>query len=86
MKVLIVGSGGREHALAWKCAQSPRVTEVLVAPGNAGTARENKVRNIAVSADDIEALAAIAAEETIGLTIIGPEAPLVAGIVDRLTN
>ncbi len=86
MKVLIVGSGGREHALAWKCAQSPRVTEVLVAPGNAGTARENKVRNIAVSPDDIEALAAIAAEETVGLTIIGPEAPLVAGIVDRFNE
>ena len=86
MKVLIVGSGGREHALAWKCAQSPRVTEVLVAPGNAGTARENKVRNVAVSPDDIEALAAIAAEETIGLTIIGPEAPLVAGIVDRFNE
>ena len=83
MKVLIVGSGGREHALAWKCAQSPRVTEVRVAPGNAGTARENKVRNVAVSPDDIEALAAIAAEEAVGLTIIGPEAPLVAGIVDR---
>ena len=86
MKVLIVGSGGREHALAWKCAQSPRVTEVLVAPGNAGTARENKVRNIAVSQDDIEALAAVAAEETVGLTIIGPEAPLVAGIVDRFNE
>ena len=86
MKVLIVGSGGREHALAWKCAQSPRVTEVLVAPGNAGTARENKVRNVAVSADDIEALAAIAADEAVGLTIIGPEAPLVAGIVDRFNE
>jgi phosphoribosylamine--glycine ligase len=86
MKVLIVGSGGREHALAWKCAQSPRVSEVLVAPGNAGTARENKIRNVAVSADNIEALAAIAADETIGLTIIGPEAPLVAGIVDRFNE
>jgi len=86
MKVLIVGSGGREHALAWKCAQSPRVTEVLVAPGNAGTAREDKVRNVAVSPDDIEALAAIAADEAVGLTIIGPEAPLVAGIVDRFNE
>lgn len=86
MKVLIVGSGGREHALAWKCAQSPRVTEVLVAPGNAGTAREDKVRNIAVSPDDIEALAALAAEEAVGLTIIGPEAPLVAGIVDHFNE
>jgi len=86
MKVLIVGSGGREHALAWKCAQSPRVTEVLVAPGNAGTAREDKVRNVAVSADDIKALAAIAADEAVGLTIIGPEAPLVAGVVDRFNE
>ncbi len=86
MKVLIVGSGGREHALAWKCAQSPRVTEVLVAPGNAGTARENNVRNVAVAADDIDALAAIAVEEAIGLTIIGPEAPLVAGVVDRFNE
>jgi len=86
MKVLIVGSGGREHALAWKCAQSPRVTEVLVAPGNAGTAREDKVRNVAVSPDDIEALVGIAADEAVGLTIIGPEAPLVAGIVDRFNE
>lgn len=86
MKVLIVGSGGREHALAWKCAQSPRVTEVLVAPGNAGTARENNVRNVAVAADDIDALAAIAVEEAVGLTIIGPEAPLVAGVVDRFNE
>ena len=86
MKVLIVGSGGREHALAWKCAQSPRITEVLVAPGNAGTAREDKVRNVAVSSDDIEALAAIAADEAVGLTIVGPEAPLVAGIVDRFNE
>ena len=83
MKVLIIGSGGREHALAWKCAQSPRVEEVLVAPGNAGTAREDRVRNVAVSSDDIEALAKLAGDERVELTIIGPEAPLVAGIVDR---
>ncbi|MGB5449747.1 MAG: phosphoribosylamine--glycine ligase [Woeseiaceae bacterium] len=83
MKVLIIGSGGREHALAWKCAQSPKVDEVLVAPGNAGSARENKVRNVAVSADDIDGLLALAQGEDIGLTIVGPEAPLVAGIVDR---
>ena len=82
MKVLIVGSGGREHALAWKCAQSADVTEVLVAPGNAGTALESNVRNVDVSSDDIEALAALAQAENIDLTIIGPEAPLVAGIVD----
>lgn len=83
MKVLIIGSGGREHALAWKCAQSPKVDEVLVAPGNAGTARENNVRNVAVSSDDIEGLATLAQNEGIGLTIVGPEAPLVAGLVDR---
>ncbi len=83
MKVLIIGSGGREHALAWKCARSSRVDEVLVAPGNAGTARESKVRNVAVSSDDIEGLLALAQNESIGLTIVGPEAPLVAGIVDR---
>ena len=83
MKALIIGNGGREHALAWKCAQSPSVDEVLVAPGNAGTAREERVRNVAVSSDDIEALASLAENENIGLTIVGPEAPLVAGIVDR---
>ncbi|MGH8298954.1 MAG: phosphoribosylamine--glycine ligase [Steroidobacteraceae bacterium] len=82
MKVLIVGSGGREHALAWKCAASARVAEVLVAPGNAGTAREPKVRNVAVQASDISGLIDLAHREGIGLTIIGPEAPLVAGIVD----
>lgn len=86
MKVLIVGSGGREHALAWKCARSELVDEVLVAPGNAGTAREDKVRNVAVSADDIDALASLAQEVGAGLTIIGPEAPLVAGIVDRFVE
>jgi len=83
MKVLIIGSGGREHALAWKCAQSADVVEVLVAPGNAGTAREPKVRNIDVSFDDIDTLAALAEREQVGLTIVGPEAPLVAGVVDR---
>ena len=86
MKVLIIGSGGREHALAWKCAQSADVDEVLVAPGNAGTALEAKVRNVDVSSDDIEALAGVAQSENIGLTIVGPEAPLVAGIVDRFTG
>jgi phosphoribosylamine--glycine ligase len=86
MKVLVIGSGGREHALAWKCAQSADVEEVLVAPGNAGTALEAKVRNVDVSSDDIEALAGRAQSENIGLTIVGPEAPLVAGIVDRFTE
>jgi len=82
MKVMIVGSGGREHALAWKCAQSSRVTEVVVAPGNAGTAREPKLRNVAVAVDDVAGLAALAQREAIDLTIIGPEAPLVLGVVD----
>jgi phosphoribosylamine--glycine ligase len=82
MKVLVIGNGGREHALAWKCAASARVSEVLVAPGNAGTATEPKVRNVAVSASDIPGLVALARREHIGLTIVGPEGPLVAGVVD----
>ena len=86
MKVLIIGSGGREHALAWKCAQSELADEVLVAPGNAGTALEPGVRNVPVPSDAIEALAKLAQNEDIGLTIVGPEAPLVAGIVDRFTE
>jgi hypothetical protein len=83
--VLIIGGGGREHALAWKCAQSPRRQQVIVAPGNAGTALEPKVRNIDIAADDIEALLDFAMRQDIALTIVGPEGPLVAGIVDRFT-
>jgi phosphoribosylamine--glycine ligase len=83
MRVLIIGSGGREHALAWKCAASPRVTEVLVAPGNAGTAHEPKVRNVHVAADDVAGLVALARAERVALTIVGPEAPLVIGVVDE---
>ena len=83
MNVLIVGGGGREHALAWKAAQSTRVSNVFVAPGNAGTAREPGVTNVAVAADDIDALLGFASDSHVDLTIIGPEAPLVAGIVDR---
>ncbi|MDE2294099.1 MAG: phosphoribosylamine--glycine ligase [Gammaproteobacteria bacterium] len=83
MKVLVVGGGGREHALAWKCAQSPRVDLVYVAPGNAGTALEPKVRNVPIAAEDVVALAAFATRERIDLTIVGPEGPLVAGIADR---
>ena len=83
MKVMVVGSGGREHALAWKCAQSADVEEVVVAPGNAGTAMEPGLRNVDVSSDDIDALLATAETEAVDLTIVGPEAPLVAGIVDR---
>lgn len=82
MKILIIGSGGREHALAWKTAQSANVTQVFVAPGNAGTAREAKMKNVAIDVMDFEALANFAKREHVGLTIIGPEAPLVDGIVD----
>lgn len=82
MKILIVGGGGREHALAWKAAQSRRVELVYVAPGNAGTAREPGVKNVPIGAEDIAALTAFAAREQVGLAIIGPEALLVAGIVD----
>ncbi len=82
MKVLIVGNGGREHALAWRCAASPSVSEVLVAPGNAGTATEPKVRNVPVASDNIVGLVALARAEGVALTIIGPETPLVMGVVD----
>ena len=83
MKVLVVGSGGREHALAWALAKSARVSEVIVAPGNAGTAAEPGVRNVAVNAENIPALLKLARDEQVDLTVIGPEAPLVAGIVDK---
>jgi phosphoribosylamine--glycine ligase len=83
MKVLIVGGGGREHALAWKAAQSQRVDKVYVAPGNAGTALEKNVENVDIGAEDIAALLDFATHHDIELTIVGPEAPLVAGIVDR---
>jgi phosphoribosylamine--glycine ligase len=82
MNVLIVGNGGREHALAWKIAQSPRVERVLVAPGNAGTAREAQCENVPIHSDDIPALVTFAKSNRIDLTVVGPEAPLVAGIVD----
>jgi phosphoribosylamine--glycine ligase len=83
MKILVVGSGGREHALAWKLAQSARVAEVFVAPGNAGTAREARVENIPIAADDVAGLLAFALDNAIDLTVVGPEVPLVAGLVDR---
>ena len=82
MKVLIIGSGGREHALAWKVAQSPRVTEIHVAPGNAGTALEPRVRNVEIAAEDVPGLVRHALAEKIDLTIVGPEGPLVLGVVD----
>ncbi|MCL1635568.1 phosphoribosylamine--glycine ligase [Luteimonas sp. SX5] len=83
MKILVIGSGGREHALAWKLAQSQRVTEVLVAPGNAGTATETKCRNVDVAASDIDGLLALVKNENVAVTVVGPEGPLVAGVVDR---
>ncbi len=86
MKVLIIGGGGREHAIAWKAAQSPDVREVLVAPGNAGTAREPKTRNVAVAATDVDALVELALAERPDLTIVGPEQPLVAGVADRFAE
>lgn len=82
MNILIIGNGGREHALAWKAAQSPLATKIFVAPGNAGTALEPKLENIPISATDIPALIAFAQHEAIDLTIVGPEAPLVIGLVD----
>jgi phosphoribosylamine--glycine ligase len=86
MKVLVVGGGGREHALAWKIAQSHHVDSVLVAPGNAGTALEPGISNVPVGADDIDGLLKLAVDQQIGLTVVGPEAPLVAGIVDKFTT
>lgn len=85
MNVLIIGNGGREHAIAWKVAQSDQVTKVFVAPGNAGTALEPKVENIAIAALDIPALIDFAKNNAIALTIVGPEAPLAAGIVDQFS-
>ncbi|MBP4133970.1 phosphoribosylamine--glycine ligase [Gallibacterium anatis] len=82
MKVLIIGNGGREHALTWKVAQSPLADKVYVAPGNAGTAQEAKAENVNISATDIPALVNFAKENAVDLTIVGPEAPLVLGVVD----
>ncbi|URL58376.1 phosphoribosylamine--glycine ligase [Luteibacter flocculans] len=86
MKVLVIGGGGREHALAWKLSQSPRVDEVIVAPGNAGTAHEPRMRNVAIPVTDIDGLLALARKENVELTVVGPEVPLVAGVVDRFTQ
>ncbi|CAA0082198.1 Phosphoribosylamine--glycine ligase [Zhongshania aliphaticivorans] len=82
MNVLIIGNGGREHALAWKAAQSPQVETVFVAPGNAGTALDQGIENIAIAINDFAGLADFAASNNVGLTIVGPEAPLVDGVVD----
>ncbi|MBV1909983.1 MAG: phosphoribosylamine--glycine ligase [Kangiellaceae bacterium] len=86
MKILVIGSGGREHALAWKAAQSNEVSQVFVAPGNAGTAQEDKVQNVAIDSEDIDALLVFTQQEAIDLTIVGPEAPLCLGIVDTFTE
>jgi phosphoribosylamine--glycine ligase len=86
MNVLIIGGGGREHALAWKAAQSPNVEKVFVAPGNAGTAHEPKLENVAIDVLDFVALADFAKNNDVGLTIVGPEAPLVEGVVDYFTE
>ncbi|KAB2896874.1 MAG: phosphoribosylamine--glycine ligase, partial [Dokdonella sp.] len=83
MKLLVIGSGAREHAIAWKLAQSPRVHEVIVAPGNAGTAREARVRNVRIAATDVEGLLALARVEKIDLAVVGPEAALAAGVSDQ---
>lgn len=82
MRVLVIGSGGREHALAWKCAQTPQVEKVYVAPGNGGTAMESKVENIPIGAMDFDLLANFAKKKDVALTIVGPEAPLVDGVTD----
>ncbi len=86
MRVLIIGGGGREHALAWKIAQSVQVSKVFVAPGNAGTARDQRIENIAIDAGNISALKDFASGSGIDLTIVGPEAPLVNGIVDEFED
>ena len=86
MKVLVIGSGGREHALAWQCAQFEEVKQVIVAPGNAGTALEKKISNIDIDSEDIPKLISFAKEELIDITIVGPEAPLVLGVVDEFTG
>ncbi len=86
MNILVIGSGGREHALAWKAAQSPLADTIYVAPGNAGTALEPKMENVAIGVEDIDALIAFAQENNVGLTIVGPEAPLVIGVVDAFVK
>ncbi|NCT81720.1 MAG: phosphoribosylamine--glycine ligase [Comamonadaceae bacterium] len=83
MRVLVIGNGGREHALAWKLAQAERVSQVFVAPGNGGTARDERLQNVTIAVTDVRALADFAAEQKIALTVVGPEAALAAGVVDE---
>ena len=84
MNILVIGGGGREHALAWKLAQSHKVQAIYVAPGNAGTARDKRLQNVPIT--DIHQLCAFAIEKNIGLTVVGPEAPLAAGVVDMFRD
>ena len=84
MKVMVIGGGGREHALAWKLAQSSSIERVLVAPGNAGTAGESKCENLAIRDNDVAALVAAATQHQVGLVVIGPESALVAGVADAM--
>ena len=86
MKLLVIGSGGREHALAWQCAQFETTQAVYVAPGNAGTALEEKIENIDIDAQDVNGLINFAKKHNIDLTIVGPEAPLVIGVVDAFKS
>ena len=86
MKVLIIGNGGREHALAWKCAKDQEVKTVYVAPGNAGTANELKVQNLDIDSNDFEAISNFCSEQSIDLVIVGPEQPLVDGLSDHLNQ
>ncbi|MEJ2630135.1 MAG: phosphoribosylamine--glycine ligase [Acidihalobacter sp.] len=86
MKIMVIGGGGREHALAWKLAQSPRAETVYVCPGNAGTAHEPGIENVAIAASDIPTLLRFAEEHVIDLTVVGPEAPLVDGVVDTFRD
>ena len=85
MKILVIGSGGREHAIVWKLAQSDLCEKVFVAPGNAGTADEPKTETIDLNAEDLESLLAFAKNKEVDLTIVGPEAPLVLGLIDLQT-
>jgi len=84
MKVLVVGNGGREHAITWKLAQSPKIKELYTAPGNAGTARI--AQNLDIAANDIKSLAKVAQQKNIDLVVVGPEVPLSEGIVDHLES
>ena len=86
MHLLLIGNGGREHALAWKLAKSPAITRISIAPGNPGTASEPKCTNVSIAVDDIDALLSFAQDNDVQLTVVGPEAPLVAGVSDAFVK